>query len=62
MIMDIGTIQSIWTIIVMVIFVGIVVWAWNGKRKQTFDRASMIPLDDDDSGITDKNSDGDEDA
>lgn len=60
--MDIGTIHSIWTVIVAVIFVGIVFWAWNGKRKKTFDQASMIPLDDDDSGIADEKSEGGEHA
>lgn len=51
--MDIGIIQSIWTILVMVIFLGIVIWAWNGKRKSSFDEAARIPLDDDDSGLND---------
>ncbi len=29
------------------IFIGIVVWAWSGKRKQGFDEAAHIPLADD---------------
>lgn len=49
--MDIGTIQSIWTIVVMVIFVGIIIWAWSGKRRKSFDEASRIPLDDDETTI-----------
>lgn len=43
---------SIWTVIVFFLFIGIVIWAWNGKRKQEFDAAAMIPLDDEDEIIT----------
>ncbi|WP_069471398.1 cbb3-type cytochrome c oxidase subunit 3 [Candidatus Marithrix sp. Canyon 246] len=42
-------IQSIWTIIVMVIFFGVVVWAFSRKRKSEFDDAAHLPIDDDDS-------------
>lgn len=56
--MVIGLIHSIWTVLVLVIFIGIVFWAWNGKRKQTFDRASMIPLEDDDTNLTEESSKG----
>jgi cytochrome c oxidase cbb3-type subunit 4 len=48
--MDImALIQSIWTIVVMVIFFGILVWAFSRKRKQEFDDAAHLPIDDDDS-------------
>ncbi|HDN27845.1 MAG TPA: cbb3-type cytochrome c oxidase subunit 3 [Thioploca sp.] len=48
--MDIMTLfQSVWTILVMVIFFGIVVWAYSRKRKPEFDEAARLPLDDDDS-------------
>lgn len=62
--MDVATIQSIWTVLVTIIFVGIVLWAWNGKRKEIFDKASMIPLEDDDSGSgnADIKEEGDEHA
>lgn len=46
--MDIGIIQGAWTLIVMVLFVGIVVWAWSGRQKQDFDAAAHIPFEDDD--------------
>ena len=46
--MDYSVIQSIWTLVVLVLFVGIVVWAWSGKRKQRFDEAANIPFDEDD--------------
>jgi cytochrome c oxidase cbb3-type subunit 4 len=40
-------IQSIWTIVVMVTFLGIVVWAFSGKRKSDFDEAARLPFEDD---------------
>jgi cytochrome c oxidase cbb3-type subunit 4 len=47
--MDISLIQSVWTVVVLVLFVGIVIWAWSGKRKQRFDAAAHIPFDEEDS-------------
>jgi cytochrome c oxidase cbb3-type subunit 4 len=49
--MDYSLIQSVWTILVMVLFVGIVIWAWSGKRRQQFDEAANIPFDDEDALI-----------
>ena len=46
--MDFSLMQSIWTVVVLVLFVGIVIWAWSGKRKQEFDEAANIPFDEDD--------------
>ncbi|MEJ2093678.1 MAG: cbb3-type cytochrome c oxidase subunit 3 [Gammaproteobacteria bacterium] len=39
-------IHSIWTVLVFLLFIGIVIWAWSGKRKDNFDKASRIPLED----------------
>jgi len=41
-------IHSVWTIVVMVLFVGIVIWAWSSKRKARFDEAANIPFAEDD--------------
>ena len=46
--MNFTLIQSIWTIVVMVVFVGIVIWAWSSKRKERFDEAANIPFAEDD--------------
>ena len=40
--------HSWWTVALLVVFIGIVVWAWSGKRKQDFEQAARMPLDDDD--------------
>lgn len=45
--MNFGLLQGIWTIMVMVFFLGVVVWAWGKKRKKEFDDAAMIPFRED---------------
>jgi cytochrome c oxidase cbb3-type subunit 4 len=50
---DFTLIQSIWTIVVMVAFIGIVIWAWSGKRKQRFDDAANIPFNEDEPSKSD---------
>ena len=41
-------IQVVWTVVVMIIFLGIVFWAWSGRRKESFDEAANIPLEEED--------------
>ena len=43
--MSASVIQTVWTVIAFVIFVGIVIWAWSSKRKKAFDEASKLPVD-----------------
>ena len=38
--------QSLWTIVVMVTFLGIVFWAFSSKRKSRFDEAAQLPFED----------------
>lgn len=45
--MDFSLVHSLWTVVALVLFVGIVIWAWSGKRKQQFDAAANIPFDED---------------
>lgn len=51
--MSIVLFDSIWTIVVMITFLGIVVWAFSSKRKSAFDEAARLPFEDDES--TDNN-------
>jgi len=37
-----------WTVLLMVVFIGIVVWAYSSKRKTDFDEAARLAIDDDD--------------
>ena len=40
-------VHSIWTVIVFIVFIGIVFWAYSGRRKKDFDEAARLVLDDD---------------
>lgn len=44
---ELGTWLGIWTVVVLIIFTGIVAWAWSGKRRKQFEQAARIPLEDD---------------
>lgn len=39
--------RTAWTVFAFVFFIGVVIWAWSGKRKRSFDEASRMALDDD---------------
>ena len=45
--MDIGTIRGLGTVIVLVAFAGVLLWAFSGKRKQRFDDDALLPFADD---------------
>ncbi|HMM53790.1 MAG TPA: cbb3-type cytochrome c oxidase subunit 3 [Candidatus Desulfobacillus sp.] len=42
--MDINDLRSIVTVLSFVTFVGIVLWAWSGRRRQAFDEAANLPF------------------
>jgi len=46
--MSISFVQSVWTVIAMAVFIGIVIWAYSAHRKADFDQAGRIAMDDDD--------------
>jgi cytochrome c oxidase cbb3-type subunit 4 len=39
-------IQALWSIVVMITFLGIVFWAYSSKRKAAFEEDGRIPFDD----------------
>jgi cytochrome c oxidase cbb3-type subunit IV len=43
-----ATFHGIWSIFILVIFLGIIAWVFSAKRKKSFDEAGRIPLDDGD--------------
>lgn len=45
--MDINDLRSIFTVLALIAFTGIVWWAYSDRRKQTYDEAARMPLDDD---------------
>lgn len=45
--MDLNTLRSATTVMLLLIFVGIVIWAWSRERRSAFDAAARLPLIDD---------------
>ena len=48
--------QALWTIVVMITFLGIVFWAYSSKRKSSFDEAARLPFDEESSSDNNKPS------
>jgi cytochrome c oxidase cbb3-type subunit IV len=46
--MNINTLRSILTVLSMLVFLGIVAWAWSQKNKHGFAEAAQLPLIDED--------------
>lgn len=46
--MDAGTWRGIFTVVMLVLFIGVCAWAWSGKRRKMFDAAARLPLEPDD--------------
>ena len=47
--MDINDLRSAFTVLSLVVFIGIVWWAYSDRRKVAYDEAARLPLDDEDS-------------
>jgi len=45
--MDINDLRSLFTVLSMLCFAGIVWWAYSSRRKQAYEEAAMLPLEDD---------------
>jgi len=45
--MDINDLRSLFTVLTFLTFVAIVCWAWSGRRREEFDEASRMALEDD---------------
>lgn len=45
--MDMNLMRALWTAVLFVVFIGIVWWAWSGRRKADFEAAARLPLEDD---------------
>jgi cytochrome c oxidase cbb3-type subunit 4 len=44
--MDLNDARILMTLVALVTFIGIVVWAYSSQRKQHFDRAARMALED----------------
>ena len=46
-----GDLWGLYTLLMLILFVGIWAWAWSRNRKEAFEEASMLPLEEDDGRI-----------
>ena len=44
---DFNTLRSVMTVVSVVVFVGLVMWSYSARRKDDYEQASRLPLDDD---------------
>ncbi|HKK04596.1 MAG TPA: cbb3-type cytochrome c oxidase subunit 3 [Gammaproteobacteria bacterium] len=42
--MDINDFRAWFTVVMLAIFIGIVLWAWSGKRRKRFSEAANLPF------------------
>ena len=42
--MDINDLRGIYTLLMFVVFIGVVFWAWSGRRQKDFHDAAHLPL------------------
>ena len=45
--MDLGLIHGVWSLLILIFFIGIVAFVWNRKRRDYYDKASRIPFEQD---------------
>jgi cytochrome c oxidase cbb3-type subunit IV len=45
--MDVNTLRSITTVVSLLVFVGIVLWAWSRRRRGDFEQAANLPFEQD---------------
>jgi cbb3-type cytochrome oxidase subunit 3 len=42
--MSIGILHGIWSLAILLMFIGIVAWVWSASRRRHFEDAGMIPF------------------
>jgi cytochrome c oxidase cbb3-type subunit 4 len=47
--MDSGTLSGVVTALMMLAFIAVTLWAYSGRRRDTFDAAARLPLEEDES-------------
>jgi cytochrome c oxidase cbb3-type subunit 4 len=52
--MDLNDARVLITLVALVTFIGIVVWAYSGSRKKSFDKAARMALEDEEPVETDR--------
>lgn len=46
--MDLGLMRGLVTLAAFITFIGIVIWAWSGARRERFEAAARLALESDD--------------
>jgi|WetSurMetagenome_2_1015567.scaffolds.fasta_scaffold128221_3 cytochrome c oxidase cbb3-type subunit IV len=46
--MDINDLRTLFTVLVIAFFIGVVVWAYSSKRKSSYDEAANLVFDEED--------------
>ena len=44
----IGLIRGMVTLSLLLVFIGLAVWAWSGRRRDMFEQMARLPLEEDD--------------
>jgi cytochrome c oxidase cbb3-type subunit 4 len=55
--MNYSLLSSVMTVVMMAVFIGIVLWAWSGKRRADFEAAARVPLEDDEEPLPQRQRD-----
>ncbi|MHB8453426.1 MAG: cbb3-type cytochrome oxidase subunit 3 [Acidiferrobacterales bacterium] len=50
--MDIITFHIYWTVLMFLVFIGIMVWAWSARRRKSFTEAASMALEDEDERLS----------
>jgi cytochrome c oxidase cbb3-type subunit 4 len=45
--MSIGVWHGLWSLLILVLFIGIVAFVWSGRRKEFYEQAGRIPFNED---------------
>jgi len=51
-----NSIQTLWTIVAFILFIGIVIWAWSSKRHEEFHEAENLIFGEDEVEQTHENN------
>ncbi|MGF1736697.1 MULTISPECIES: cbb3-type cytochrome oxidase subunit 3 [Photobacterium] len=60
--MDIGTVHSIWTVVLFTSFIGIVLWAYSKRQKSRFDEAANLVFADEENDVATRENDRSKEA
>lgn len=43
----IGILRGVITLVLLILFIWLAIWAWSGRRKELFDSMARMPLEED---------------